>query len=117
MMNFKERLAQDLRDERIVGLCDNINFGVKFEEEPISDTYICYQITDRVHVRYQGDLYMGDQYTIEIDIFSKGNYVDLEETIITVLESKGYLFQKEYEVYIEDKGLYEALMMFKYIDI
>lgn len=124
--NMKEQIYKDLYDIRILGFTDNISFGIKVDgiDKPLgenefsgnrdTDTFICYQINDRKHNRYAGDTYFGDEYTIEVDIFSSTNYADLEDTVIKVLEEKGYLMSREYEVYLTDIEMYQCILIFKY---
>ena len=54
-------------------------------------------------------------YTIQIDIFSLYDYVELAKTIKNILKAKGYVYiQGDGDLYEPDTKLYHKAMRFKY---
>lgn len=52
------------------------------------------------------------QKSIQIDVFSTGNYVDLIEQVKTLMKAAGFLWTNSREFYEDDTGLYHYALTF-----
>lgn len=111
-MNFKEQLYNDIADERITNIVnDNVYFLHK-NENVKTNTYIEYEIITEKYDNYYGNNNKTVNYVIQVDIFSKYDYSDLEQIIKTVLKEKDYRFSNGADLYEEDTKLYHKAMRF-----
>ena len=111
---MKNKLRKDLFDSRITHFVDkNIYFLHKSEEEK-TDTYIEYEIIRKEYQDYCGDDNLSEDYLIQVDIFSKWDYTELENTIEEVLKEKEYRFNNSMDFYEEDTKLFHLAMRFYY---
>ena len=108
------KIKQDLNDTEITSICNNIYYYIKPEEE-ICPTYIEYRILSDTDKDFAGNTNMTELYSIQIDIFSYGDYIELAKTIKKVLKAKGYLYLSgDGDFYEPDTRLYHKAMRFKY---
>ncbi|MDI9215998.1 hypothetical protein [Clostridium tertium] len=112
---MREKLRKDLSDDRILSKCDGgIHYIHKAENMKFKNTYIEYEIIEHTGSQYFGDIRSVDEYIIQIDVFSKGSFVEISETILNVMEEKGYLFINGYDAYEDETGLYSYKVKFRY---
>lgn len=84
-------------------------------EEEIKDTYIEYRIISDIDADFAGNKNLTEIYTIQIDIFSYYDYIELAKTIKNILKAKGYVYiQGDGDLYEPDTKLYHKAMRFKY---
>lgn len=111
---MKNKLRKDLFDSRITKIVgDNIFFLHKDGEEK-TDTYIEYEIIRKEYGDYCGDNNLSEDYLIQVDIFSKWDYTELEKIIEEVLKEKEYRFNNSVDMYEEDTKLFHCAMRFYY---
>jgi 1,2-phenylacetyl-CoA epoxidase catalytic subunit len=101
----------DIRITSIVGT--NIYFLHK-PEETKADTYLEYEIVRKEYDDYCGNDNLTENYIIQVDIFTKGSYSKLQETIEEVLKEKDYRFSQSADMYEEDTKLFHCGMRFNY---
>lgn len=112
---MRKKLREDLSDGRISKLCDGgIHYLHKLENIKFEKTYIEYEIIEHIGNQYFGDKRSIDEYVIQIDIFTNGSFVEISETILNVMEEKGYLFINGYDDYEDETGLYSYKIKFRY---
>ena len=84
-------------------------------EEDIEETYIEYRIISDIDADFAGNKNLTEIYTIQIDIFSFYDYVELARTVKNILKAKGYIYiQGDGDLYEPDTKLYHKAMRFKY---
>lgn len=107
------KLKKDLNVEEITNLCNNIYYYMKNEEDdPI--TYIEYRIINCIDSDFAGNKNMTEIYTIQIDIFSYGDYKELAKIIKDTLKGKDYVYTEGQDLYENDTRLYHKVLRFKY---
>lgn len=111
---MKSILRKDLMDTRITSLIGNNIYFLHKPEEKQVDTYLEYEIVRKEYDDYCGNNNLAENYIIQIDIFSKGNYANLEKTIEEVLKEKDYRFFQSADMYEEDTKLFHLGMRFNY---
>lgn len=111
---MKSILRKDLMDTRITSLVSNNIYFLHKPEDKKADTYLEYQIVRKRYDDYCGNDNLTENYVVQIDIFSKGNYAKLEETIEKVLKEKDYVFSQSADMYEEDTKLFHLGMRFNY---
>lgn len=90
-------LRLDLHDKRIVDLVskdkNNLpNIHLLSAPEGVNGTYIEYRIlSDSGNLYDEGDVRQCSAY-IQVDIFTRGSYIELRDAIKTVLQEKGYIY-------------------------
>lgn len=110
---MKSKLKKDLNDKRIASICNNIFFLHK-QEDIKCDTYIEYEILKKKYYNYAGNKNFDEDYVIQVDIFSKSNYFNLEKVLTDVLEEKGYYFLESADLYEDDTKLYHNASRWRY---
>nr|DAF19035.1 MAG TPA: tail component [Caudoviricetes sp.] len=89
---MRKQLRKDLSDDRILNKCDGgIHYLHKKENVQFKNTYIEYEIIEHIGNQYFGDNRGVDEYVIQVDVFTKGSFVEISEAILNVMEEKGYL--------------------------
>lgn len=112
-MTIRKIIKNDLNDKRITSKCNSIHYLHK-DESILTDTYIEYEILSKKYSDYAGDNSIAENYLIQVDIFSKANFSDLEEVIEAVLKEKGYRFVESVDLYEDDTKLYHLSSRYRY---
>ncbi len=111
---MKTQLRKDLMDTRITSLIGNNIYFLHKLEENMADTYIEYEIVRKTHDDYCGNNNLTENYIVQVDIFSKGSYSKIEETIEEVLKEKDYVFLQSIDLYEKNTKLFHKGMRFNY---
>ncbi|MDU1413442.1 MAG: prohead protease [Clostridium sp.] len=111
---MKNKLRKDLFDSRITYFINNDIYMLHKPESEKADVYIEYEIVRKEYDDYCGNDNLSEDYLIQVDIFSKGNYADLEKIIEEVLKEKEYRFSNSVDMYEEDTCLFHCAMRFNY---
>lgn len=111
---MKTQLRKDLMDTRITSIVGTDIYFLHKPEENIANTYIEYEIIRKTYDDYCANDNLSENYLIQVDIFSKGNYANLEKVIEEVLKEKDYRFVQSADMYEEDTKLYHKAMRFNY---
>lgn len=110
---MRKIVKKDLNDKRITDICNSIHYLHK-DESVLTDTYIEYEILSKKYSDYAGDDNIAENYLIQVDIFSKSNFIQLEEIIEIVLKEKGYRFVESVDLYEDDIKLYHLASKYRY---
>ena len=112
---MRKQLRKDLSDDRILNKCDGgIHYLHKKENVQFKNTYIEYEIIEHIGNQYFGDNRGVDEYVIQVDVFTKGSFVEISEAILNVMEEKCYLFINDYDAYENETELYSYKVKFRY---
>ena len=82
------------------------------------DTYITYQQMDADNSLSGDDELIGYADYYDFDIYSKGNYLDIVESVKNLLEQNGFEWQPSQtsnDLYEEDTGYFHKTLNFAYI--
>lgn len=112
-MNIKTILSKDLEDKRITDIVGEHIYFLHKDEDEKCDTYIEYEVIINKDSDYAGNEATTNISTIQVDIFSKSNYIVLEETIKEVLKEKDYYYFDGADLYEKNTGLFHCAMRFK----
>lgn len=78
-------------------------------------TYITYNEQDMNNVLSGDDKILGYVYYYDFDIYSKGNYLDIVESVKTLLKQNGFTFQPSRcspDLFEDDTGYYHKTLNF-----
>lgn len=76
--------------------------------------YVEYQITNEVGHEWAENKEIATDYTVQVDIFSKGDYTDLEEKVKEKMLDAGFTRGMAADLYEEETELYHKAMRFLY---
>lgn len=99
-------------DARILNLVNNHVYFLHKSEEQKTDTYIEYHIISEKYDDFTSNKANTVRYIIQVSIFSKYDYEEIENTVKQVLLEKGYSFSHGVDLYEEDTKLYHKAMRF-----
>lgn len=95
---------------------NNISIPVSFMKyEGKSTTYITYQLIDMNNSFSGDDELMGYVYYYDFDIYSKGNYMDIIESVKKLMKENDFMFQPSRsrgDYYEADTGYYHRTLCF-----
>lgn len=111
---MKNRLRQDLFDNRITSIIGDHIYFLHKDKSIKTNTYIEYEIIRKTYDDYAGNDNISENYIIQVDIFSKSNYSELENIIEAVLKEKGYKYSTGADMYEEDTCLFHCAMRYNY---
>lgn len=109
---MKSKLRTDLSDNRIKSLVGN-NIHFLHASTP-TDLYIEYEIYDKRYGDFSANKNTSITNYIQVDIFSKGDYTNVENMVEKVLCEKGYNFVNSADLYEENTKLFHKAMRFTY---
>ncbi|MBU3135065.1 hypothetical protein KPL39_02160 [Clostridium gasigenes] len=110
-MNIRKKIKLDLKDSRVGSLCKDV-FMLHKPNNIIADTYIEWQILSDDETDFSGNKNLSEEYLIQVDIFTKGDFTFIEEAIRLVFKEKGYGNRGCYDGYEKDTFLYTSKMRF-----
>lgn len=111
-MSIKKIIREDLMDKRISSLVNENIFFLHKNENIKVDTYIEYLVISEKYTDYAGDRNLSKSYSIQVDVFSKGDYEYIKKKIEEVLIEKDYRFNTSFDLYEEDTKLYHLVLRF-----
>ena len=99
---MRKQLRKDLSDDRILNKCDGgIHYLHKKENVQFKNTYIEYEIIEHIGNQYFGDNRGVDEYVIQVDVFTKGSFVEISEAILNVLMTMMLMRMKQSYIVIK----------------
>lgn len=110
-MNIRNKIRMDLKDPRIKGLCDKV-YMLHKPNNIVADTYIEWQKISNVESDFSGNTNLTEEYLVQIDIFTKGDFTLIEEVIRLVLKEKGYGLKSAFDDYEEETFLYTSKLRY-----
>lgn len=110
-MDIKKHLLNALKNESILTLTGDNRVYFIHASNP-KPPYIEYQV-----VSERGDFFEEGQekytkYLVQVDIFSNGNYTELERAVKTALINEGYCRDQAVDLFEEKTKLYHKAMRF-----
>ncbi|MDB2089365.1 prohead protease [Clostridium paraputrificum] len=112
-MNIKTILAKDLEDKRITDIVGEHIYFLHKDEDEKCDTYIEYEVINNKYSDFAGNKALTNVSLIQVDIFSKSNYIELEEVIKEVLKEKDYYYFDGADLYEKNTGFFHCAMRFR----
>lgn len=83
-----------------------------------SETYVTYAQTDAGNTLSADDDLINYAEYYDFDVFSKGNYFPIIESIITILKANGFIWQPSRssgDMYEDDTGYFHRTLNFAYL--
>lgn len=110
-INIKNHLLNTLKVDNILNLTGDGKVYFLHANNPI-EPYIEYEV-----IREQGDEFAeGEErytnYLVQVDIFSKSDYTNLENEIKKQMKNNGYIRDNAVDLYEKDTKLYHKAMRF-----
>lgn len=113
---MKEFLRSVLTDIEILKLtADNDVYFLHAKNANIP--YIEYEIVNETGQKWAENKEIATNYMVQVDIFSKGDYTDLEDKIKEKMSNAGFIRDTAADLYEEDTELYHKAMRFTYTKI
>lgn len=118
--NSTKITTKDFKEAFRYSLLKDLNFPsnlVFFAHKPKfveADTYITYLILNEIRSDYASDEAKSITWKIQVNIYSKDDYDDLKERVISQLEKYGLVCYDTQEFYLDDLEMYHVPMRFNY---
>lgn len=110
-MNIKRYIRQVLIDEEILNLTADKKIYFLHATNP-NTPYLEYNIFDEFGEEYAENKEIATTYYIQVDIFSKDNYQDIEDKIKEKMLNAGFNRSMAADLYENETGLYHKAMRF-----
>lgn len=110
-MSVKSDVRNLLMDSSIINLTTDKKVYFLHADNPNTD-YVEYEFYDENGNAWSEGEEIGTNYYLQVDIFSKGNYGTLENTIKTKLTSNGFERLSAVDLYESDTKLFHCAMRF-----
>ena len=111
---MKKIIRNTLNDARITSLVEN-NFYLMIKPESVKcDTYITYNILNHKGKQFANDKRLLDEYLIQFDIYSKGNYESVQLALEEVLLENDFIFVSDFEIYEDETKLFSYKARYRY---
>lgn len=110
------KLKKDLNDIRIANLCKDIHLlnASTLSEDYVN--YIIYSIYDTRDKNFGSNKAINRKFSIQVDVFSKEDFIALSNIIEEVLTEKGYTFKNCFDMFEKDTKLFHRAMRFTYLE-
>lgn len=93
-----------------------LNVPVSFLNYNLSDdTYIVFNEYNQMPWLNANDTEMWTKHFIQVDVFSKGNYINLVKEVKNAMKQAGFGRMFESETYDNDMNMYRKILRFSYI--
>lgn len=110
-MNIKQHLLNTLKTDSVLNLTGDKKVHFIHANNPIAP-YIEYMVISETGAEYSEGKENYTKYTVQVDIFSLGNYSELENEIKSVLINAGYCRDQAIDLYENKTELYHKAMRF-----
>ncbi|WIV10542.1 prohead protease [Proteiniborus sp. MB09-C3] len=111
-MNIREYVRNILTNEEILNLTEDKKVYFLTGGEEAKPTYVCYQIIDEYGSFFEENEEVITAFNVQVDIFSKGSYSQLEQIIKDKMKQAGFYRGMAADLYENDTGLYHKAMRF-----
>lgn len=105
-------------NQLVTNALQNLNIPVSFQTYTgTADTYItffCYLETGEL---YSDDIQQGTGYYIQVDVWSKGNYLETVERVKMAMNTAGFSFLGAYDLFEKDTKIYHKVLRFYYLEV
>lgn len=105
-INIKKYLLNTLKSKEIIDLLPDKRVYFLHATAPNKQLYLEYEVINE----YGADFSEGEEdfttHLVQIDIFSTGDYTELEETVKKVMTANGFRREMAADLYENETGLY-----------
>lgn len=111
-MNIKQYLLKILNNKEIINLLPNRKVYFLHANTPNKELYLEYEIINEYGAEYSEGTEDYTTYIVQIDIFSTGDYTQLEEIVKKIMLQNGFNRDIGNDLYEKDTKLYHKAMRF-----
>ncbi|HDK7179309.1 prohead protease [Clostridium sporogenes] len=105
-MNIKKYLLNTLNNKEIIDLLPDGKVFFLHADNPAKDLYLEYEIINEYGTEYSEGNENYTTYIVQIDIFSIGDYTQLENTVKKIMIHNGFNRDMAADLYEKETGLY-----------
>lgn len=111
-MNIKQYLLKVLNNAEILNLLPDKKIYFLHATNPSKDLYLEYEVINEYGEEFSEGKENYTTYQIQIDIFSAGDYAELEQVVKKVMLKNGFNRDIAVDLYEKETGLYHKAMRF-----
>lgn len=111
-MNIKNYLKQTLSNKEILDLLPDKRVFFLHANNPNKKLYLEYEILNEYGEAYAEGFEKETTYIVQVDIFSTGDYTELEEKVKKIMINNGFDRASAADLYEDDTMLYHKAMRF-----
>lgn len=111
IINIKNHLYKALNSKEILSLTFDKKVYFLHANNP-KTPYVEYEVISERGAEFSEGKERYTTYLVQVDIFSKTDYTDLETTIKNIMINNGYIRDNAADLYEEKTGLYHKAMRF-----
>ena len=111
-MDIKKYLLNVLNSKEIINLLPDKRVYFLHANNPNKVLYLEYEIINEYGVEHSENNEDYTTYSVQIDIFSNGDYTTLENTVKKVMLNAGFNRDMAADLYEKDTGLFHKAMRF-----
>ena len=111
-MDIKKYLLNVLNSKEIIDLLPNKKVYFLHATNPNKKLYLEYEIINEFGAEYSENEEDYTTYIVQIDIFSTGDYTQIESIVKKAMTDNGFSRDMAADLYEKDTGLYHKAMRF-----
>ena len=111
-MNIKQYLLNVLKNKEIIDLLPDKKVFFLHANNPNKELYLEYEIINEFGAEYSEGNEDFTNYVVQIDIFSDGDYTELESIVKKYMKNNGFNRDMAADMYEKDTQLYHKAMRF-----
>lgn len=111
-MNIKQYLLKVLNNKEIIDLLPDKRVYFLHANAPNKNLYLEYEIVNEYGAEHSENKEDFTEYIVQVDIFSTGDYTQLENVIKKVMIRNDFSRDMAVDLYEKDTGLYHKAMRF-----
>lgn len=112
-MDIKQYLFKVLNSKEIIDLLPDKRVYFLHATTPNKKLYLEYEIINEYGADYSEGKEDFTTYIVQVDIFSTGDYTELENTVKEIMLKNGFNRDMSADLYEKETGLYHKAMRFK----
>ncbi|MBD5643189.1 prohead protease [Clostridium botulinum] len=111
-MDIKKYLLKVLNSKEIIDMLPDKRVYFLHAVNPDKKLYLEYEIVNEYGVEYSEGNEDYTTYIVQLDIFSTGDYTELENTVKRIMIHNGFNRDMAADLYEKETGLYHCAMRF-----
>ncbi|EPY2275487.1 prohead protease [Clostridium sporogenes] len=111
-MSIKQYLLSILNNKEIIDLLPDGKVFFLHADNPDKSLYLEYEIINEYGTEYSEGNENYTTYIVQVDIFSTGDYTQLENTVKRIMIHNGFNRDMAADLYEKETGLYHKAMRF-----
>lgn len=111
-MDIKKYLLKTLNNKEIIDLLPDKKVYFLHANNPNKNLYLEYEIVNEFGVEYSEGNEAFTTYVVQIDIFSTGDYTELENAVKRIMLDNGFNRDMAADLYEKETGLYHCALRF-----